>query len=230
MTKDDENRLTMLEGVTSLLTGNRSKLTLGALLNAQERLEAVTLKIKEKVRETMTATSGKTLMKAGAEDALLGLLVPIAMALRAYGHIVGDQEIASKSKVTESELRYMRDTELVARARTIHELCVESLGEVGEYGISEAKLVSLKEKIDAFEGAIGERESSMARRKGARSSLYESFAEAMGILENQIDNLMEVYKASDTQFYNEYWEARVIKDIGQRHKVRLEEPAAQPTK
>ena len=52
----------------------------------------------------------------------------------------------------------------------------------------------------------------------------------MGILENQIDNLMEVYKASDTQFYNEYWEARVIKDIGQRHKVRLEEPAAQPTK
>jgi hypothetical protein len=37
--------------------------------------------------------------------------------------------------------------------------------------------------------------------------------QADDILGNQMDTIMEVFRESDTQFYNEYKNARVIRDL-----------------
>ncbi len=225
MTKDEENQLTMIESTTSLLDANADKLTLPALKTAAGELDGVLLKIMEKVKETMTATAGKAQTKANAEDALLNELMVVAKGLLAYGYKVGNQEIIEKAKVTESQLRHTRDTEFVAKARTIEELARENTAELANFGITAESLDSLKGKIDSFEKALGDRESSVARRKGARLSFYDYLDQAKGLLENVIDNLMEPFRKSDPQFYNEYMEARVVKDVGLRHR---EAPPPQP--
>lgn len=218
MTKDDENRLTMLESASTLLNANRTKLYLPALKSAADRLDSVLAKLKEKLQDTMTVSKGKKETKSEAEDALLNELVTVSKGLYAYAAVTGNPEIREKVRVTESQLRYMRDTELVAKSRTISGVGAENQSKVGDYGVTAERLTSLNARIDAFEKAIGERESSVAQRKGARSSVYENFDQAMGILVDEIDNLMEPFKATDPQLFNEYSEARVVKDVGLRHR------------
>ncbi len=226
MTKSEENQLTMIESTTSLLDANVDKLTSPALRNAVTNLDAKLLKVKEKLRETMIATAGKTATKASAEDNLVSELMVVSKALLAYGYIAEDMEIIEKSELTESRLRHMRDTELVAKARTVEELAEENLAQLADFGITAETLASLTAKVDAFEKALGDRESSVARRKGSRSSFYDYLDQAKNVLQNVIDNLMEPFKKSDPQFYNAYMEARVVKDIGIRHKAEAE--AEQP--
>ncbi len=218
MTKDDENQVTMIDSTWTLLDLNRSKLTLPALQSALGELDATIGKVKEKAGEMMTATAGKAQTKADAEDAVLNELMPLAKALRAYGSKAGNAEISERAKVTESQLRHMRDTEFVAKARTIHKAATEKVDQLGDFGITAEKLASLKTRIDSFEKALGERESSVAQRKGARLSFYDYLDQALTLLEEQIDNLMEPFKVSDPQFFNEYWGARVVKDVGLRHR------------
>jgi hypothetical protein len=228
MTKDDENKLTMLESTSTLLKLNRSKLNLPALLSAADRLDSVLAKLKVKIQDTMTASKGKTETKAEAADILVSELFKVSKGLFAYGAVTDNVELKERVRVTASQLRYMRDTELVAKARTISEQGTKNEPKVADYGVTEEILTRLNGMIDAFETAIGERESSVAQRKGARSSVYENFDAATQILENEIDNLMERFNDTDPQFFNEYWEARVVKDVGLRHRPPPPPPPPAP--
>lgn len=218
MTKSEENQLTMIEATSSLLNANIAKLAIPALKSAVGDLNTVLSKLKEMVQQRMTATAGKAKTKANCEDSLLEELMVVAKAMVAFGRTTGDQEVIEKANVTISQLRYLRDTELVAKSRTIHELASEKLVALADFGITSAMLESLKLRIDAFETALGERESSVARRKGARSGFYDYLDQAKSVLEDVIDNLMEQFKKSDPQFYNEYVETRTVKNVGLRHK------------
>jgi len=77
----------------------------------------------------------------------------------------------------------------------------------------------LEGKIKAFSASIGQRESSVAGRVGARANLLELFDVADRTLTDELDRMMELLRGSQTQFYNEYFAARVIKDLGARHRA-----------
>jgi hypothetical protein len=90
-------------------------------------------------------------------------------------------------------------------------------------------LTDLEGKIQAFSSSIGQRESSVAERMGARGNLMELFDVADKTLTEELDRLMELVRGSQTQFYNEYFAARVIKDLGTRHRparVTASQPGA----
>jgi hypothetical protein len=48
--------------------------------------------------------------------------------------------------------------------------------------------------------------------------MEDLFIKADGILEEEIDPGMELIRGSNTELYNDYFSARVIKDLGIRHK------------
>ena len=63
-------------------------------------------------------------------------------------------------------------------------------------------------------------ESSVAERMGARTTMEDLFAKVDGILEEEIDPAMELIRANKTQFYNEYFALRVVKDTGDLHPIK----------
>ena len=57
--------------------------------------------------------------------------------------------------------------------------------------------------------------------------LSELFVQADEVLKEEIDPMMQVFRMSDAEFYNEYRAARVIRDLGVRH-TKPGQPAAAP--
>ena len=183
-------------------------------------------KIKVKAGEKAEATSGKTAAKYLAEDELIMAVMPVAGSLVIFGRRTNDMTLKEKAAVTESGLRKMRDTELSTKARSIYELAASRAVDLEPIGVTAAKLTALKGKIDSYDEKSMARESSVSERMGASQSLVDLFKEADGLLDEEIDGFMEHLRGDYPQFYNEYFAARQIKDVGTRH--RPAEPAPPP--
>ena len=78
-------------------------------------------------------------------------------------------------------------------------------------------LTTFRTEIDAFTASKTNIGTGKAERTGTRSSLTECFAEVDTLLTGTIDKLMEGFRKKDPEFYNAYWSARVIRDIGGSH-------------
>jgi hypothetical protein len=179
-----------------------------------------------KSSEVDTATTGKVAMKYQAEDDMIALLVPIASCLFVYAKKKGNAELMEKARVTEYVLRRIRDTELASRAETIAALAEENTANLIPANITSDMIADLKIQLDAYRNALGVRERSVAERKGARITMQDHFYKMDEILGEEIDPAMELIRASNAQFYNEYFALRVVKDTGVRHNKP--EPAPAP--
>jgi len=219
MRKHEENKQTMYKAVLAKLDGNKTITdTIPAFADSITAFRTTVEGIEAKAMQMNNAVAGKTMTKLQAEDEMIQSLMPTASALYAYGRKEKNAELTAKADVKESYLRRMRDTELVIKARSIHELAAANAAALAPYGITDAKVNALKEKIDSYDTSLGERESGSAARTGARLSLTELFAKADDLLENEIDRQMELLREAYREFYNEYFAARVIRDLGIVHE------------
>ncbi len=219
MNKKQENKLTMYEGVLSLITTNSEKTrTAGGFNESAAVFGALVEELKAKSIEVDSAAAGKTAVKYSAADSLIAALVPVCSALYVYGRKQGIMEIIDRAKITESKLRSMRDTELASFGTAISEMAEANAKEIEAHGIAQDKINDLKEKARLYSSAIGERESSVASRMGARLSVKELFRRADELLKEELDRYMELLRQSETEIYNKYFAARSIKESGIRHR------------
>ena len=232
MNKQLENKLTMYEGVWTLFGKNAEIInTVPMLKSSVEEFGTTLTAIHMKSSEVDTATTGKVAMKYQAEDDMIALLLPIASGLFVYAKKKGNAELMEKARVTEYVLRRIRDTELASRAETIAALAEENTANLIPAKITSDMIADLKIQVDAYRNALGVRERSVAERKGARITMQDHFYKMDEILGEEIDPAMELIRASNTQFYNEYFALRVVKDTGVRHRPEPEPaPAATPVK
>jgi hypothetical protein len=224
MSKFVENKLSMYEGTGTLLKANAGKLAaIPALAAAAEDFADVVGRIKAKGLEVDNASAGKAQKKANAEEELLDALLPVSSALSAMAAVSKDPELKARVVVTEAQLRKMRDTDLAKKADGIYQAGVEKLAAAADFGITQEMLTELDAKSKAFSQAMGERESSVGQRIGARSAMMDLYDEADAILTGRLDNLMGLLRKKEAQFCEEYNSTRVIRDAGLRHK-----PVASP--
>ncbi len=233
LNKTQENKLTMYEAVLSLMGANGVVVTgVPALKEAKENFDGVVQQIKGKGREREQATAGKAAAKQQAEDALVASLMEISSALYSFSRKAKKTDVQEIADVTETKLRRMRDTELESRAKSIHEKAAIDAGALADYNITAEKMTTLQARIGDFAAALGERESSAAGRVGLTTTVAGLFDQADEILTEDLDRLMETVRESATDFYNKYFSARVIKDLGIRHQQPPQppqQPSAQPT-
>ena len=69
----------------------------------------------------------------------------------------------------------------------------------------------------------------MADRIGARGTMADLFDKVAELLNEEFDRYMELLRSTETEFYNKYFAARVVKDIGVRHKANAPAPPAPAT-
>ncbi len=219
MNKRQENKLTMYEGLLTLLQANSDKTqTVGGFTEAVNEFNTVITDLKTKSIEADGVSVGKTSVKWVAEDALVAALLPVCSALFIYGRKQGIIEIKERVDITEGKLRAMRDTEFASFGNAVAEMAETNAKEIGVYGITPEKIADLKAKAQAYNSAIGAKESSVADRKGARGSMNELFDRADELLNEELDRFIEMLRPADTELYNKYFAARIIKDTGVRHR------------
>jgi hypothetical protein len=139
------------------------------------------------------------LCKAGCE---------IIGAVRAFAAVNADPELAAKVAYTESELTAGKANEVVTRCKGVHAAAAENLDKLGKYGVTNAKLATLKKAIDAFDALKTAPRQGRVTRSASTQLLPQLVRSAVAIARDQLDGLMPQFKEAHPNFYQEYFSAR----------------------
>lgn len=223
MNKQLENKRTMYEGLLAALRGNSEAVGgVGGFAESVAAFGQLLDSINAKAKEVDHASAGKTDAKADAEEALVEQLVKVSSALTIYARRQKDAELRKKVFLPESEFRRARDTELVTMGSGILALVEEHATGLAGLGIPAEEVTKLGTRLETYRAALGNRESGVAQRVGARAALDELFAQADEMIREELDQFAELARGAFPQFYEEYHSARMIKDLGMRRKPKPE--------
>lgn len=214
MTKREMNKLTMYKSVNGLLKEKTSvTAAVPAFATVAQQFQEAIDAIEAKNLEHQSVSKGRAQQKAVNEDELVDSLVTIGSLLYVFAVQTGDKALQESVKVTESMLKKMRDVDLLNRANTIHNYAQNQATELVNYGMDEAAITALGEKIETFSGALEDTEVGAAEKTAARQALSEAFDHADHVIYDMLDPLMEIFRTSQVEFYNQYMSSRVIKDL-----------------
>lgn len=229
MTRHETNKYNMYKAVAAVMESNSTLLTeypvFGEALSSFK--ESIT-QIDTVDKKYLTATDGKTKTKSNAEDDLLEEIMPIKSALYALAITTKNEELKVLTVDSEWTLKKMRDAEFLKKAELIKKEATARLTALAPYKITEAMLAGLQEKIDAFGEALNGKDTGFTNRSALRKELNEKFDAADELLKEHFDTLIELVRKSNTLFYDQYFSARGIKDLGMGRKE--EEKPVEPTK
>ena len=71
----------------------------------------------------------------------------------------------------------------------------------------------IKTQIDKYAAALEGTEAVAGEKTATRQALSHAYDQADHGLYDMIDPLMEIFRSSDSDIYNQYFSARVIKDL-----------------
>ena len=163
------------------------------------------------------ATKGRSKDKEVNRDSVTAQALAVAGALYAFAKKTGDQPLIASADLTKSKLDKLRDSELITELNSVKVKANEKSAELIKFGIPLSQLESYTTNIETYSKALGAQDTGGAEKKGAYKSLSTLIKDADSVLDS-IDKLMENYKNSNEEFYAGYKTARVIKDLGIRHK------------
>lgn len=222
MTKRDENKITMLTGIDEILYQNESiTSTIAAFAPAITGYRNILGRIGIAKIDREEASKGKAENKQIVRKNLEAKMLKIGNALFAYASSIRNVELKAQTKVTKSGLTRMRDTDLLTKGESLLGFARANEDELRRnYG---ANIGEFATQLSLYNHAIGQRESGESSRIAAGQELKNLLNEAMNYLTDNLDPLVALLKEEHSRFYDTYFEARDIKDIGIRHKK--EEPA-----
>jgi len=151
----------------------------------------------------------------------------VRAALFALALELGNVELQKKMELSERQFRALRDPEQIDYAKTILAEALTFEKELEESGVTKAILDDLDAHISGITNAKAKRDHSQLLRTNSTSDLEILFSTTRAFLKKTLDSLMEPFRISDPQFYNEYLLARQIKHLGIRHNKPDQPPAAE---
>lgn len=218
MIKNQKNRYTMYEAVTAYLENNSSKYSDNAEFTdhfSSYRAAVTEIALTEDQRSK--AVTGKTKSKNILREQVTEQALAVAGAVYSFAKKSGNVSLLESTDQNKSKLDRFRDTVLVIELNFIKDKALENSQAMEGYGFTAQKLSEFADNINAYANAVGAKAAGGAAKSGASKSLVTLFKDASDILDS-IDRLMEIYRGSDEEFYQGYKSARVVKDLGIRHK------------
>jgi hypothetical protein len=136
----------------------------------------------------------------------------MAGIVKAWAEATGNVLIAAQMDITYSDLLRLKDGILAERCTTIHDTANDNLAELANYNITAAKLTALAATIDAFKNANTAPRSAEIEISAATMAVAQTDKDTKALLDKRMDKLMEDFRESNVDFYNQYKTARVIQD------------------
>lgn len=227
MTNHESNTRNMYNSVIGVYKKNQSVFAgYPAIAECETEFEGYVGEIENLNSQYENSTSGKTSKKNSFIDVLVTAVVPVKSALYAYAVKNKLEELKAKTSLTESELKHLPVAELLHNCKIYLSEARTNLSALANYNVTDAKLTALETKIGELKETETEKSSSFSSKSSLRKMLTEKFRDATDLLTEQYDHVMEVIKEDHEDIYEEYFAARVIKDLGGSHAK--EEEAAQP--
>ena len=229
MTSNQSNKYAMYSAAANVLKSHASRTTaIPAFAGSYDRFGGLLTQISDKDKERMGKTSGKVAAKDEAEDSLVMGVMIVSSGLTALARAKGNVQLKGAAHVAESPLRHARPSEQINIGKLTYDLAKANEEDLAQYGISSTMLEDLKTRIGAYETAVKDVASGLAERTGAKTAVSDLFVQADQVLREELDPMMQIFRVTDPEFYNDYRAARVIRDIGVRHNKAGQAAAPAP--
>lgn len=180
--------------------------------NAVEGFTGYCAQIQELAREQENGSEAATKKKAQSRFEAVEAAHEIISVLKAHAAISSNFQLQSKVDYTKSELLRGREVIAIERMQIVHDTASENAEALAAYGITAERITAFKEQIDEYRDLITAPREAIGSRKAATEELAETFTKADDVLNNQLDNLIVIYKATHPNFVSEYQNARNIID------------------
>lgn len=214
MIKREENKYSMYQGIEKILNEEEGAVaTIPAFTESIKNFREALQNISLKDQQYQNASKGASSAKKTAEEELIESLIVSSAALYVLARRNQDETLKALSKVSPSSLRKMRDNDLLQRAISISKAVTANQEQLPNFGVNKEAVEDLKTKVATYEDLVESKEDKTAESKAARQELGEFFDQADEILYEELDSMVELIKNNDSDFYNRYQAARVIKDI-----------------
>lgn len=170
--------------------------------------------IMTKVEVQETAYTGVTKDKKTARLAMKDSAMLVSGAVIAYASTVGNETLKKAVSFSASSIMQGRDTVAAQRARVIHDQANGVVALLADFGVTATVLSDYMDLIEAFEAMIPAPRVAIVMKKGAGQSLQLLIGNVLVVLKDQLDKLMPQFKVSAPEFYEAYFDARIIVDTG----------------
>ena len=117
---------------------------------------------------------------------------------------------------------------MIIDANGFYSAAEDILAKLADYGITSAVMDEFRSLIDAYEVSLSGKEASMSVQTSSTKNVEDLFRQLDDLLEKKIDPLMLVLSKQESEFYAEYQQARVVKDMGAARTAK-QTPAAKST-
>jgi len=167
-------------------------------------------------------STGATMDKAAVRKDLEDKALFVSKAICAYISLnPGQRELHQTVYVSKTALIKFRGPDLLYYVECLDEAAVSVLENLAPYGVTEVTITDLMQARTAFYDNMKTPAAIIANRKDAAQAVADLLHQAIAILNDTMDNLIGVLKASEPHFVNVYFIERKIHRIG-KHTRSLE--------
>jgi hypothetical protein len=219
MDNQQRNRYLMYRTLSEFFSQNAESIArTPAVISAVADFNAVLVRLEQAMDRQETSAIGKTTKKAEAIERVVAAILPIRAALYDLARKTGRTETKTLANMSEWDLRKRRQTELLEHAVRVHRETTALIEELAPYGIDAETLAALDASIEALRTSINEKQVGVVDRVSARMEIANLIAEADDILFEQLDRLIDLFRVTNPAFFEKYWIARSIPNLGVRHQ------------
>ncbi|PIW98556.1 MAG: hypothetical protein COZ80_10030 [Ignavibacteria bacterium CG_4_8_14_3_um_filter_37_9] len=177
-------------------------------------LKALIGEIDVKNGELSKVREGKTSVKRKGIEELIASIVPVANATKAYAVRKKKIELKALTDFSERQFKRLSHAELPIKVKNIKDAAQGVITDLANYGMTQADLDLVDEKLASLKASVENKDTGFTDHVALREALYGLFDSADDLLNEEADSIVEVLKKTKLDFYNQYFAARVVKNLG----------------
>jgi hypothetical protein len=160
--------------------------------------------------------TGLTVAKNRIEGELVAVSTKVVDGLVAFATATDNDGLLSIINFKPSDFTLARDFDLTNIAKTIAEKAGENKTALRDFGVDEADITAVSNKLGQYEIAIPAKRLTDADKKAATQQIDTEFQNLGAYMRTKLDNLLKQYRTSHPDFYKAYINVRIIVNRGGR--------------
>lgn len=208
MNKRDRARLTMAESTDHFLDDNEDEVK--ELPRITETKTGLELKIEDanKAAEDADDAEGNTEKKEAARVTLIEKAMEVIKSLILLATFTEDVKLLNKADIPYSTLDNMSMKALATRCAVVLKMAKKN--DATAYRQTPEKMAALEKALKDFKAVVTTPRLAIAERKEANARLSDCIDDAVDLLNDKMDKIMDLIEKENPKLYNEYKAVRII--------------------
>ena len=221
MTRKEINLLSMLKSIVQFYNENPMLISdKPALQDAVEKLKAYIAEIEALEQAQIKDSKADTALKGETKADLINAMMKVYAGVAAHGAATNDTRLKMAADVTERDLKKMRGSYLITKARALYELAVTIAPQLITWHVMQSDIEALDTNSAVFDAKDPAIKNIKARSTKATADIKAKLDEANIFTKDSLDAMMLPFKTVNPLAYGHYQHARDIIHLAGAHSKK----------